>query len=161
MNQDIVNKMVAVRTQIIDVFDDRDMIKDRYCDDYDYFSGIDDRIDPDCETDYEERIIFGIELLGDLLTVVPNLDAVILKAIQAPGHKHKQGGWGHVCGTRHCRGGWAVMTQQYAEELVEVFGWAFAAAMVYEQSTGSIPDFYNMDDAVVLEEIKVAARRQA
>lgn len=68
------------------------------------------------------------------------------------------------CGTTHCRAGAAIACNGVQGfELEQAFGPAMAGALIYAASYRAagkpitIPDFYNMDNAGVLEEMKQLA----
>jgi hypothetical protein len=96
--------------------------------------------------------------MAPLLTPMPDLDAQIWARIQdSPDDAHEQKLWETACGTTYCRGGWAVHLQPHGAALVEVFGWALPAMAIYRQNTGAVPNFSNMNNAEVREEIRAAA----
>ena len=107
--------------------------------------------------DLADRAKFGIDLLGDLIEARPTIDSDIVAVIDAGDGEFDMNTWGEVCGTTHCRAGWAVALQPHHAELVRVFDYHFAGAMVYLKSTGAIPNFFNTDSYAVLEEMRGAA----
>jgi hypothetical protein len=101
-----------------------------------------------------DRADRAVNLLGDIVAKQSNLDASVLAIIEAEPDHFDMGDWGNVCGTTHCRGGHAVMLQPHCADLVEVFGWAMAARIVYLKCTGAIPEFYYQTNAEGLASIR-------
>lgn len=74
--------------------------------------------------------------------VIPNLDAAILERVMDPADRGglRMDGW--HCGTAHCRGGWAThLGGPAATVLEDALDVAAAAALIYYESCGWIPDF--------------------
>lgn len=103
-----------------------------------------------------------LENTGLSVPVIKNLDACILAAIEAGGELdmtnwHDDG----ICGTTHCRGGWAIHLAGSAGYALEyALGIESAAACIYLASTGRVPDFFAMDEDA-LEDIRRCAAEQA
>jgi len=93
--------------------------------------------------------------------VVANLDAKILHAVSVEGGVLQMSLWhgaGGVCGTTHCRAGWAIhLAGKAGHDLERRFGSQHAGAMIYRASTGRVPHFF-ATDARALEDIKRCAR---
>ena len=98
------------------------------------------------------------------IPVIPQIDAVILAAIEAGGTLdmstwHGDGGW---CGTTHCRAGWAVhCAGQPGRDLEEKVGTQIAAAMIYRASRPgqAAPWFYASDEKTMADIRKCAAEQ--
>jgi len=74
--------------------------------------------------------------------VIPMIDAVILKAIEAGGALEMSSWHGHAgsCGTTHCRAGWAVhCAGKRGRALEQRIGTHRAGAMIYRASRPGIP----------------------
>lgn len=86
---------------------------------------------------------YEIRLHGDLeVPVIRNLDAAIVERVtdSAGDGELKMSGW--HCGIAHCRGGWAThLGGDAAHTLEECLDVAAAAALIYYESCGWIPDF--------------------
>jgi len=90
--------------------------------------------------------------------IVDNLDAAILRAIEAGGRLVMRD-W-HTCETTHCRGGWAItLAGEAGKKLEGEYGVQRAAAMIYKASTGRIPHFFASDEAA-LADIRKSAEEQ-
>ena len=89
------------------------------------------------------------------IPVVEELDAKILAAIAAGGSLDMRV-W-HTCRTTHCRAGWAItLAGDAGRDLEARVGSAAAGALIYYESTGTVPDFHASNDAA-LESIRTAA----
>ena len=92
--------------------------------------------------------------------VVEHLDAKILAAVEAGGVLD-MGSWhgpeasdGTVCGTTHCRAGWAIhLAGERGYALEQKYGPEHAGAMIYRASTGRVPYFFTSNNNA-LEDIK-------
>jgi hypothetical protein len=63
----------------------------------------------------------------------------------------------HTCETTHCRAGWAItLAGESGKELEKRFGSNVAGALIYQASTGMVPDFF-ADNNEALEDIKRCA----
>jgi len=92
------------------------------------------------------------------LKVAKGLNAVTLKNIQKG--DLRQQNW-HTCNTTHCRGGWYVVILKSAgQELEELVGTEMAASMIAYVNMNEIPDFHNMDNEAVLNDIKAWAAKE-
>ncbi len=73
--------------------------------------------------------------------------------------------WHGSCGTTHCRAGWVVTLAGEAGAAMEFcMGTAAAAALIYLKSDpklGKIPNFYDMDNAAVMADMKRLAESEA
>ena len=98
-----------------------------------------------------------LDELGLGVPVIKNLDASILDAVEAGGvldmgnwHGEEIGSDGlyipvrqQICGTTHCRAGWAIhLAGEAGIALQEAMGADSAGACIYLASTGSVPDFF-------------------
>jgi hypothetical protein len=95
--------------------------------------------------------------LPDGVPVVENIDAQILKAIEAGG-KLQMNAW-HTCATTHCRAGWAItLAGEAGHNLEQKFGSDVAGTLIYAKSRPGkpIPNFY-ADDESALDDIKEGA----
>lgn len=82
--------------------------------------------------------------------VVKNLDAQILTQIENGGALDVND-W-HTCETTHCRAGWAVvLAGADGKALEEKYGTAVAGALIYNASTGRIPNFYASNEDTVAD----------
>lgn len=112
--------------------------------------------------------------LGDLeafrntkVPVIPDLDAQILDQIERKPRSFDMGVFhgeiydkdSNVCGTTHCRAGWAEVIAFPRSWRDEGFSVELIGAMVYLVSTGKIPDFFT-GDKEALRSIRRAARYQ-
>ena len=98
------------------------------------------------------------------IPVIPQIDAVILAAIEAGGTLdmstwHGDGGW---CGTTHCRAGWAVhCAGQPGRDLEEKVGTQIAAAMIYRASRpGQAAQWFYASDEKTMADIRKCAAEQ-
>jgi hypothetical protein len=97
--------------------------------------------------------------------VIPNIDAVILAAIEAGGTLDMSAWHGpqdHWCGTTHCRAGWAIHEAGEAgKKLQDQVGPQRAGSMIYRASRPgkSAPWFYAPTD-VALDDIRKCAAEQ-
>ena len=119
--------------------------------------------------DLSDAVLRGADLRGAVLrgadlrgvTVVPNIDAAILAAIEAGGTLD-MGDW-HRCETTHCRAGWAItLAGEAGAKLEELCGPASAGSLIYAASRPgkNIPDFYaSTEDA--LADLRACAAEQA
>ena len=91
---------------------------------------------------------------------IKKLNTKILLGIENEKFILKQDSWhGHnSCGSTHCRAGYTTVLMGAAGiELEKLVGTSMAAAMCSMVSTGTIPNYYNMDNDAVLEDIKACA----
>ena len=95
------------------------------------------------------------------LLAVPDLDKHLLAAIEAGEGKLEMSQWhSDECGTTHCRAGWAVVLAGAAGKTAEsLVGTCAAGALIYEASYPGqrVPNFYHMDSAYVLADIRQRA----
>jgi tetratricopeptide (TPR) repeat protein len=99
------------------------------------------------------------------IPVIPNIDAEILKAIEAGG-KLDMGSWhgpqDHWCGTTHCRAGWAIhIAGKKGKELQDRVGPQMAGTLIYYASRPGQPSpwfFAGTDEA--LADIRRCAAEQ-
>jgi hypothetical protein len=95
--------------------------------------------------------------------VVENLDARILDAVTVKGGVLDMSQWhgsGGVCGTTHCRAGWAIHFAGPAGAALErECGSQQAGAMIYRASTGRVPHFFATDERA-MEDIERCAAEQ-
>ena len=99
--------------------------------------------------------------LACAIPVIPNIDAAILAAIEAPGNALDMRHW-HTCGTTHCRAGWAVVLAGDAGTKLEyAIGSSAAGALIYAVSRPDqpVPDFY-ASDWVALADLRAGAAVQ-
>ena len=94
------------------------------------------------------------------IPVIPNIDNVILGAIEMGG-KLDMNSWhaNGICGTTHCRAGWAVhLGGEKGKALEARFGPQIAGTLIYEASRPGqpAPDFYATDDDA-MEDIRKCA----
>jgi uncharacterized protein YjbI with pentapeptide repeats len=99
-----------------------------------------------------------------VVPVVPNIDSAILSALKAGGTLEMSTWHGPdgVCGTAHCRAGWAVhLAGEAGRELEKRFGMPRAAEMIYRASRPGVPApwFFAPND-VALADIREGARRE-
>lgn len=117
---------------------------------------------------------FQLDLLEEhevSVPVVKDLDAEILKAIErggklemhtwhgrlCPGFHGESRLRAEVCGTTHCRAGWAIHLAGEAGIALElIMGPEAAGECIYLASTGCVPDFY-ADDDEAMKDIKRCA----
>lgn len=103
-------------------------------------------------------------LLGDRLTAIPNLDAKILNAVEIEKKwTLEMGDWhgSNACGTTHCRGGSAVILHPIGRELEAVFGNWLAADVIYQKSTGRMPNFFASNEDAMADIRQSAATTAA
>ena len=104
----------------------------------------------------------GADLTG--VPVVQNIDAAILAAIE-DGGKLEMSAWhgeGGICGTTHCRAGWAVhLAGQAGRDLENKVGPQRAGAMIYRASRPGKPApwFFASDDEAMADIRKCAAEQ--
>src|SRR5258708_4316513 len=97
------------------------------------------------------------------IPVIPNIDAEILKAIEAGGTLDMSSWHGddnHWCGTTHCRAGWAVhLGGSLGKALQDKVGPQMAGAMIYRASRPGIhaPWFFAPTDEAFADIKKCAA----
>lgn len=108
----------------------------------------------DIVREFTEAFIYAGGELNDLK--VKKLNTLTLKGIE--GGKLSQQNW-HTCKTTHCRGGWYVVVSKlgWLEKIVQT---EMTASMIALASTGEIPDFHNMDNSEVLNDIKKWAAKE-
>ncbi len=95
--------------------------------------------------------------------VIERLDARILEIVESGKGLLRMSDWHHgdVCGTTHCRAGWAIhLAGEKGAELERQHGPAVAGGMIYRASTGRIPHFYATDEAA-LEDIRRCASEES
>ena len=101
----------------------------------------------------------GANLRGADLPYAPkieNLDSKILEAIEAGGDLN-MGEW-HTCETTHCRAGWAIQLAGDAGRLLEEqHGAAIAGTLIYQASTGRVPDFHASNEEALADIKRCAA----
>ncbi len=86
---------------------------------------------------------------------IENLDAKILTAIDNGGALN-MATW-HTCETTHCRAGWAIHLAGEAGKVLEsLLGPRAAGALIYNASTGRVPDFF-ASDGDALADIRACA----
>ena len=119
-----------------------------------------------CGADLSGADLRGANLRGALkvdsadIPVIPNIDNVILGAIEMGG-KLDMNSWhaNGICGTTHCRAGWAVhLGGEKGKALEARFGPQIAGTLIYEASRPGqpAPDFYATDDDA-MEDIRKCA----
>ena len=87
---------------------------------------------------------------------IDNLDSKILEAIKSGGTLNMNE-W-HTCKTAHCRAGWAIhIAGEEGKALEEQHGTAIAGTLIYQVSTGRVPDFYASDEDALSDIKKCAA----
>ena len=99
-------------------------------------------------------------LTGDI-PIIPNIDAAILAVIETPGNALDMRHW-HICGTTHCRAGWAItLAGKAGAKLEREIGSAAAGALIYAASRPDqpVPDFY-ASDCVALADLRAGAAVQ-
>lgn len=94
-------------------------------------------------------------LLGDRLATIERLDAAILAAVEHNGNALDMSSY-HQCETTHCRAGWAITLHPMGRKLEAAFGPWLAGAVIYQASTGRVPDFF-ASNAVALADIRQCA----
>ncbi len=110
------------------------------------------------EPDFRHARVEGARDFPPVPTVA-DLDAKILSCIENGGGLEMDR-W-HTCDTTHCRAGWAVVLAGYAGRILEERVGSYAAgALIYEASTGNVPDFF-AENEDALEDIKLRAGRNA
>lgn len=75
----------------------------------------------------------------------------------------EMGNW-HLCGTTHCRGGWAVILAGDAGKMLEaIYGTGTAAALIYASSRPEekVPDFFASNEDALADIRKCAAEQTA
>jgi uncharacterized protein YjbI with pentapeptide repeats len=88
--------------------------------------------------------------------VVPDLHKKVLEACTQEGCKLEMSDW-HHCETTHCRAGWAITLAGKEGKLLEdKFGPAVAGTLIYQASTGMVPDFYTNNE-IAMADIKRCA----
>lgn len=103
-----------------------------------------------------------IILMGDRLAPISKLDAAILSAIEV----EKRFGLDMLswhkgnCETTHCRAGSAIVLHPIGRELEIVLGPWFAGAVIYQKSTGRIPNFFASNEAAMTDIRECAAAQQ-
>ena len=106
--------------------------------------------------DSDAAVKYILSLLGDYVPPINNLDAMILDAVKGP-HCNLVMDDFHSCKTTHCRAGWAMTISTVGDKLEEYFGPWMAGALIYQKSTGAIPDFFETDDNA-MKSMRFAAR---
>ena len=110
------------------------------------------------EPDFRHARVEGARDFPPVPTVA-ELDAKILSCIENGGSLEMDR-W-HTCDTTHCRAGWAVVLAGYAGRILEERVGSYAAgALIYEASTGNVPDFF-AENEDALEDIKLRAGHSA
>jgi uncharacterized protein YjbI with pentapeptide repeats len=103
--------------------------------------------------------LYGANLSGAEYRDAPlvrNLDRKILRAIESGEGSLYMGTW-HSCETTHCRAGWAVALAGKAGRDLEIkIGTAAAGALIYQRSTGRIPNFYASDEDALADIVACA-----
>jgi uncharacterized protein YjbI with pentapeptide repeats len=103
-----------------------------------------------------------VDIRPEEVPVIPQIDAAILAAIEAGGTLDMQSwhGKGGVCGTTHCRAGWAVhLGGEKGKALESKVGSQMAGAMIYRASRPgkSPPWFFASDDEAIADIRQCAA----
>jgi hypothetical protein len=98
------------------------------------------------------------------IPIVPNIDATILKAIEAGG-KLDMGQWhgDEACGTTHCRAGWAVhLAGEKGYDLEKRVGPQMAGTLIYHASRPGkpTPHFFSTNERA-LEDLRKCAAEEA
>jgi uncharacterized protein YjbI with pentapeptide repeats len=84
--------------------------------------------------------------------VIPNLHRRMAEVCAQPDALNMST-W-HTCATTHCRAGWAIhMAGEAGAVLERAHGPCAAGALIYQASTGTVPDF-NASNEAALEDIK-------
>jgi len=98
------------------------------------------------------------------IPVVENLDARILEAVTTGAGVLEMSNWhgvGGVCGTTHCRAGWAIhFAGERGHEMERKHGSQRAGAMIYRASTGRVPHFFATNERA-MEDIRACAAQSA
>lgn len=100
--------------------------------------------------------------IGVRAPIIPNIDAAILAAIEAPGCALEMANW-HSCNTTHCRAGWAVhLCGDAGYALEDRVGSAAAGALIYAASRPGVPvpNFYSTNKDAMAD-IRKHAKAQA
>ena len=109
--------------------------------------------------DFSGANLLGADFSDVDVPVIPDIDATILAAIEAPGAVLNMSEW-HTCETTHCRAGWAVhLAGEAGYALEERLGSSAAGALIYA-AAGShpVPEWTVTDDAA-LEDLRFRAQR--
>lgn len=109
----------------------------------------------DLDRGLDRAIDFGlatavVRLLGDRLQPLLRLDRAVLSAVEAPGCSLYMGSY-HHCETTHCRAGWAITLHPLGRDLEAAFGPWLAGAVIYQVSTGRVPNFFASDEAALAD----------
>ena len=92
--------------------------------------------------------------LGDVeISILENIDAKILEAVEADGNKLDMGSW-HYCETTHCRAGWAIhLCGEAGYALEKAVGSSAAGALIYAKSRPHkpVPNFTASDEAALAD----------
>ena len=101
--------------------------------------------------------------LSEAVPVIPDIDAAILAAIEAPGCRLDMSDW-HGCGTTHCRAGWAIhLAGKSGKELQDKYGPFLAGSLIYRASRPNKPApwFHAPTDKALADIRKCAAAERA
>jgi hypothetical protein len=66
----------------------------------------------------------------------------------------------NMCGSTHCRAGWAITLHPLGHELEAAFGPELAGSIIYMSSTGRVPNFF-ADTDEALADIRACAASEA
>ena len=81
---------------------------------------------------------------------IAGLDKLVLERIEVPGAL-EMGTW-HTCATTHCLAGWAItLAGEAGARLEQTLGPAAAGALIFHDSTGSVPNFYGSNEEALAE----------
>lgn len=89
--------------------------------------------------------------------MIENIHSAVYAAASAPGAL-EMGAW-HICGNRHCRGGWTVaLAGEAGRELERRYGTPMAAMMIYDASGYEINPcrFFDGNDAALADMKRLA-----
>ena len=100
-----------------------------------------------------------VRLVETRIEPLKRLDGAVLAALSAPGCGLNMDVY-HACETTHCRAGWAITLHPMGRELEEVFGPWLAGAVIYQVSTGRVPNFFASDEDAMAD-IRRCARAEA
>jgi len=88
---------------------------------------------------------------------IDNLHKKMWDVISKEKNTLAMGNW-HTCETTHCRAGWAItLGGEAGKVLEEIYGPEVAGTLIYQNSTGMVPDFFATNDDAY-EDIKKLAK---
>ena len=101
-----------------------------------------------------ETVIYIIDLLGEQLENIENIDNKVLSILEKEENELNMSAW-HTCDTTHCRAGWEITIHPQGKELEKYFGSWMAGTIVHNKSHDNFVDYFASEDEV-MEELRAS-----